>query len=244
MAKFTDRIKEWWRLPEEMERDYDEESEETEKRTESRRSGLSGRRTSRERASSRRKYDDYGESDYDNNDYYASSYERSYDNDNDSYYDYGSSTERNYSSGREYQSEDYHSGREYQSEDYRSGRGEYQSGDYRRYENGEGSDGKVLNIAATTRLKVVCVKPKVYDDDIKGIADQIVDGYTVLINLEETPKDAIIRIIDFVSGCAYVRRGNVQRIARNIFIVTPNNVELKGDSLIGELESNGFIFME
>ncbi len=233
MAKFTDRIKEWWRLPEEMERDYDEESEETEKRTESRRSGLSGRRTSRERASSRRKYDDYGESDYDNNDYYASSYERSYDNDNDSYYDYGSSTERNYSSGREYQSED-----------YRSGRGEYQSGDYRRYENGEGSDGKVLNIAATTRLKVVCVKPKVYDDDIKGIADQIVDGYTVLINLEETPKDAIIRIIDFVSGCAYVRRGNVQRIARNIFIVTPNNVELKGDSLIGELESNGFIFME
>ncbi|MBQ2443988.1 MAG: cell division protein SepF [Clostridia bacterium] len=233
MAKFTDRIKEWWRLPEEMERDYDEESEETEKRTESRRSGLSGRRTSRERASSRRKYDDYRESDYDNNDYYASSYERSYDNDNDSYYDYGSSTERNYSSGREYQSED-----------YRSGRGEYQSGDYRRYENGEGSDGKVLNIAATTRLKVVCVKPKVYDDDIKGIADQIVDGYTVLINLEETPKDAIIRIIDFVSGCAYVRRGNVQRIARNIFIVTPNNVELKGDSLIGELESNGFIFME
>ena len=90
----------------------------------------------------------------------------------------------------------------------------------------------------------MCVKPKVYDDDIKGIADQIVDGYTVLINLEETPKDAIIRIIDFVSGCAYVRRGNVQRIARNIFIVTPNNVELKGDSLIGELESNGFIFME
>ena len=232
MAKFTDRIKEWWRLPEEMERD-DDEADETERGTRSRRSGSSGRRTSRERVSSRRKYNDYGDNDYDT-DSYASSYgggysDSGYDNDG---YDYGSGAERDYSG--------YGNVNDYQS---RSDR-DYESEDYRRYNGGNSSDEKVLNIAATTRLKVVCVKPKVYDDDIKNIADQIVDGYTVLINLEETPKDAIIRIIDFVSGCAYVRRGNVQRIARNIFIVTPNNVELKGDSLIGELESNGFIFME
>ena len=188
MAKFTDRIKEWWRLPEEMERD-DDEADETERGTRSRRSGSSGRRTSRERVSSRRKYNDYGDNDYDT-DSYASSYgsgysDSGYDNDG---YDYGSGAERDYSG--------YSNVNDYQS---RSDR-DYESEDYRRY-NGGNSDEKVLNIAATTRLKVVCVKPKVYDDDIKNIADQIVDGYTVLINLEETPKDAIIRVRDLVRSC-------------------------------------------
>ena len=60
-----------------------------------------------------------------------------------------------------------------------------------------------------------------------------------MLNFEETPRDESKRIVDFISGSAYVSRGRVQRIAKNIFIVTPNNVDLKGDSLLDELQSNG-----
>lgn len=64
-------------------------------------------------------------------------------------------------------------------------------------------------------------------------------SHTVLLNFEETPRDESKRVVDFISGCAYVSGGKVQRIAKNIFIITPNNVDLKGDSLLDELQNNG-----
>lgn len=110
------------------------------------------------------------------------------------------------------------------------------------YSNGMSSrsfTNKVLNINATAKLQVVFFKPVSFNNDAVSIADELMKSHTVLLNFEETPRDESKRVVDFISGCAYVSGGKVQRIAKNIFIITPNNVDLKGDSLLDELQNNG-----
>ena len=48
--------------------------------------------------------------------------------------------------------------------------------------------------------------------------------------------EAAQRIIDFSSGACYTMGGNLQKISKKIFIVTPANVELSGDftNLLGD----------
>ena len=76
---------------------------------------------------------------------------------------------------------------------------------------------KVVNIHATTQLKVVLVKPDRFEDASEN-ADQLKDKRTVVLNLE-----------------------SIKQVAANTYIITPYHVEQEGD-LIDELESNGLYF--
>ena len=99
---------------------------------------------------------------------------------------------------------------------------------------------KVVNIHATTQLKVVLVKPDRFEN-ASEIADQLKDKRTVVLNLESTNKDVARRLVDFLSGVAYAGEGKIKKVAANTYIITPYHVELEGD-LIDELESNGLYF--
>ena len=99
---------------------------------------------------------------------------------------------------------------------------------------------KVVNIHATTQLKVVLVKPERFEN-ASEIADHLKEKRTVVLNLESTNKDVARRLIDFLSGVAYAGEGKIKKVAANTYIITPYHVELEGD-LIDELESNGLYF--
>ena len=99
---------------------------------------------------------------------------------------------------------------------------------------------KVVNIHATTQLKVVLVKPERFEN-ASEIADQLKDKRTVVLNLESTSKDIARRLIDFLSGVAYANNGQIKRVAASTFIITPYNVDIMGD-LLDELESSGVFF--
>ena len=96
---------------------------------------------------------------------------------------------------------------------------------------------KVVNIHATTQLKVVLVKPDRFEN-ASEIADQLKDKRTVVLNLESTNKDVARRLIDFLSGVAYAGEGKIKKVAANTYIITPYSVDIMGD-LIDELENNG-----
>jgi len=100
---------------------------------------------------------------------------------------------------------------------------------------------KIVNINATTQLEVVLVKPERFDD-ASGIADQLNNKRTVVLNLESTNKDVARRLVDFLSGVAYANNGQIKRCADKTFIITPYNVGIVGDELLDELENNGFYF--
>ena len=97
---------------------------------------------------------------------------------------------------------------------------------------------KVVNIHATTQLKVVLVKPERFEN-ASEIADHLKDKRTVVLNLESTNKDIARRLIDFLSGVAYAQDGKIRRVASATYIITPFNVDLMGDQL-DDMESGEF----
>ena len=106
--------------------------------------------------------------------------------------------------------------------------------------NNDDRRGKVVNIHATTQLKVVLVKPERFEN-ASEIADHLKEKRTVVLNLESTNKDIARRLIDFLSGVAYAGEGKIKRVAANTFIITPYSVDIMGD-LIDELENSGVYF--
>lgn len=96
----------------------------------------------------------------------------------------------------------------------------------------------VLNINATTQLQVVLVKPERFNEGSE-VADHLGQRRTVVVNFESTKKEVARRLLDFLSGVVYSYNGKISRVASNIYIVTPYNVDIVGDELLGELESSG-----
>ena len=101
---------------------------------------------------------------------------------------------------------------------------------------------RVVNINAKAQLQVVLFKPISFGEDTRTIADELLKRHTVVLNLEKTEKEVSRRIVDFLSGVAYANNGKIKRIATNTFIITPYNVDLTGDDVLDELETNSLYF--
>ena len=112
--------------------------------------------------------------------------------------------------------------------------------DRREDRRSEDRHNKVVNIHATTQLKVALVKPERFEN-ASEIADHLKEKRTVVLNLESTNKDVARRLIDFLSGVAYAGEGKIKKVAANTYIITPYSVDIMGD-LIDELENNGLYF--
>ncbi len=76
--------------------------------------------------------------------------------------------------------------------------------------------------------EVRMIIPNGYDDAYQ-IADFLKEGKAVVLNLEGMNIEAAQRVIDFATGACYTIGGNLQKISKKIFIVTPVSVELSGD---------------
>ena len=107
------------------------------------------------------------------------------------------------------------------------------------YNNAMNGGNKVVNFSATAKLQVVLFKPEKFGEETRTIADELIKLHTVVLNLENTNKDMARRIIDFLSGVAYAKGGQIKKVAANTYIIIPNKVELTGDDLLDELENNG-----
>lgn len=91
------------------------------------------------------------------------------------------------------------------------------------------------NPAPSKQSEVCMILPKGYENSSE-IAEILLQGKTVVLNMEGMNIDAAQRIIDFTSGACFTMGGNLQKISKKIFIATPSNVELSGDfvNLLGE----------
>ena len=92
---------------------------------------------------------------------------------------------------------------------------------------------KITPITKSNRKQVlgmeVCViKPSSMEDEIE-ITDTLLNGRTVVSNMEGLDVDLAQRIIDFTSGSTYAMHGNLQKISNYIFLATPNGVDISGD---------------
>ena len=83
--------------------------------------------------------------------------------------------------------------------------------------------GTEIGAAASLELKVV--RPERFEDSC-DIADHLLAGRTVVLNMDFINKDVTRRLIDFLSGVAYSIHGRFQRVATGTYIITPRNVEV------------------
>ncbi len=96
---------------------------------------------------------------------------------------------------------------------------------------------KVVNIAATTQMKVVVVSIEQFDE-VREIADHLRNKKPVVINLEKLDKDSSRRVLDVISGCVYALDGSIQKVAAGIFLIAPYTVHIMAD-VRDELKNNG-----
>jgi len=69
--------------------------------------------------------------------------------------------------------------------------------------------------------------------DAKEIADGVMAGQPVIVNLQTASRELKRRIIDFCSGVVCGLDGGMERIASNVFLVTPSDQELSADERRG-----------
>ena len=90
--------------------------------------------------------------------------------------------------------------------------------------NSPPADGAAAATRATIRLKVM--RPEKFSD-APLVADELIMGRTVVLNLEAMEREACRHLLDFISGVTYALDGSIKRIAGDAtFIVTPNSVAL------------------
>lgn len=97
---------------------------------------------------------------------------------------------------------------------------------------------KIVNLNTGSQLQVVLVKPERMSD-APSIADHLNEHRTVVLNLEDTPKEVSHRLVDFVSGAAYANQATIKKVANKTYMITPSNVDVMGEVLIDELENSG-----
>lgn len=70
-------------------------------------------------------------------------------------------------------------------------------------------------------------EPRVFSDT-QDIADELKNRRATLVNLQQIDAVSAKRIIDFLSGTVYAIGGDIQRVGADIFLCTPDNVEVAG----------------
>lgn len=118
---------------------------------------------------------------------------------------------------------------------------EYDYSDEEQYEEEQASKGRsqknqavqkqnVVHLQSVTNnsAKVVLVEPRVYAE-AQEIADQLKNRRSVVVNLQRIERDAAKRIVDFLSGTVYAIGGDIQKVGSDIFLCTPDNVEVSGN---------------
>ena len=74
-------------------------------------------------------------------------------------------------------------------------------------------------------IELKVVRPEHFED-VSTIADHLLNGRTVVLNLENTNKETSRRLIDFLTGVAYSIDGSIKKVATNAYVITPSNVNV------------------
>ena len=73
--------------------------------------------------------------------------------------------------------------------------------------------------------KVHIVAPQRFGD-AKEIADFLKGNRPVIVNLQVADRDLQRRMIDFCSGVTYALSGEMEKVADEVFLLTPTNVKV------------------
>ena len=65
--------------------------------------------------------------------------------------------------------------------------------------------------------------------DAQEIGDRLKANQPVIVNLQGADRDLSRRMVDFCSGATYALGGSMDKVARDVFLLTPSNVEVSAE---------------
>jgi cell division inhibitor SepF len=90
-----------------------------------------------------------------------------------------------------------------------------------------GSKNNVVSIHSQKSVRMVLTEPRTYEET-QEIADHLKSRRSVVVNLQRVRREHAIRIVDFLSGTVYALGGNISKLGPDIFLCTPDSVEVSG----------------
>ena len=72
------------------------------------------------------------------------------------------------------------------------------------------------------------VSPTTFND-VQEVADSFKRSQPVIVNLQGVDRDLSRRLIDFGSGLCYGLEGNMERVADQVFLLTPAGAQISDD---------------
>ena len=76
--------------------------------------------------------------------------------------------------------------------------------------------------ARSNGVELKVVRPESYEE-VRTVADNLIAGCTVVLNVEALDKHVIFRMLDFLNGVTYCLDGEIKRVAPSTFIITPHS---------------------
>ncbi len=85
--------------------------------------------------------------------------------------------------------------------------------------------------AGAAALKIM--NPKSYQDAAE-IAGFLMNGNTVLLNIENMAREQAVRLLDYLSGATYVAGGLMTKVGKTTIVVAPKNVDVSSiEAMVG-----------
>lgn len=83
---------------------------------------------------------------------------------------------------------------------------------------------------ALKKPRITILEPRMYSE-AQEVADVLLGNQSVILNFRRMEKAQAKKMIDFLMGTTYAIKGDIQRIGEEIFVCTPQSVELNGNEL-------------
>ena len=77
-----------------------------------------------------------------------------------------------------------------------------------------------------SNIELKVIRPESFAE-VSDIADYLIEGCTVVLNMELVDKATTIRMLDFLNGVTYTKDGEIKNVAPGTYIITPNGIDFK-----------------
>ncbi|MBO7273763.1 MAG: cell division protein SepF [Clostridia bacterium] len=94
-------------------------------------------------------------------------------------------------------------------------------------ENPARKEPEFRSASAADKVSLKLLQPKSHIEATK-IADKLKEGCIVLLDISRLTKEQAHRLVDFLSGVAYVLGGEMIRTNKNTIVISPSGVDISG----------------
>lgn len=85
-------------------------------------------------------------------------------------------------------------------------------------------------LKAQRSMSSVVIHSPTTPDEVESLIDYLKRHEPAIVNLDKPPVEIAQRILDMLSGAIYALNGSMHRIQDNIFLLTPEGVEIAAPS--------------